>query len=159
MIIAAIVPQTLAKSDGVSPSGIKPYKGLIGSDSPFYGLKLFLQNADVSLTGNASERLHKQLAYGRERLEEAYAMSLTNNTGALDAALDEYVNEIEDINDTMDDENIDDIIDMVDRALQKIDQGSYGVCDRCGREISKGRLDALPYAVYCIDCQDIVEGR
>jgi DnaK suppressor protein len=41
----------------------------------------------------------------------------------------------------------------VERALDKIAAGTYGVCERCGREISVERLEALPWAVLCIDCK------
>jgi len=51
------------------------------------------------------------------------------------------------------------IIGRIDEAVGKIDQGTYGQCDRCGREIPKERLDAIPYAIYCVECQDIIEGR
>ncbi|MEN6373000.1 MAG: TraR/DksA C4-type zinc finger protein [Armatimonadota bacterium] len=57
------------------------------------------------------------------------------------------------------DENIDDMLEEIDRALEKIDAGNYGTCDRCGRDISKARLEAVPYAAFCIECQDLVEGR
>jgi DnaK suppressor protein len=36
------------------------------------------------------------------------------------------------------------------RALEKLDEGSYGTCDDCGRPISPGRLEALPWAVLCV---------
>ena len=42
-------------------------------------------------------------------------------------------------------------------ALQKIDDGSFGNCERCGEEISEKRLEALPFARYCIECQRAVE--
>ena len=42
-------------------------------------------------------------------------------------------------------------------ALQKIDDGSFGSCERCGETIGDKRLDALPFARYCIDCQRLVE--
>jgi DnaK suppressor protein len=38
----------------------------------------------------------------------------------------------------------------VDRALQKIDDGTYGICDRCGRLIPEERLDARPWSVLCV---------
>jgi DnaK suppressor protein len=42
-------------------------------------------------------------------------------------------------------------------ALQKIDAGSFGSCERCGEAIADKRLEALPFARYCIDCQRLVE--
>lgn len=56
-------------------------------------------------------------------------------------------------------DNYRDVIGRIDEAIGKIDRGTYGECDRCGREIMKGRLDAIPYAIYCVECQDIIEGR
>ena len=37
------------------------------------------------------------------------------------------------------------------RALEKLDEGTYGVCDVCGRPIGEGRLEALPWAVLCVE--------
>lgn len=40
-----------------------------------------------------------------------------------------------------------------DRAVAKIDAGTYGTCERCGSAISTERLEAIPWALLCIDCQ------
>jgi DnaK suppressor protein len=40
----------------------------------------------------------------------------------------------------------------VERALVKLDEGSYGRCDRCGSEIPEGRLEARPWSVLCVTC-------
>ncbi len=40
----------------------------------------------------------------------------------------------------------------VERALQKISDGTYGVCDGCGDAISDERLEAIPWATLCISC-------
>lgn len=48
------------------------------------------------------------------------------------------------------------LLDKIDDALKAIDEGSYGKCQTCGKEIDKERLDFLPYALNCIDCQDVV---
>lgn len=45
-----------------------------------------------------------------------------------------------------------DSLDDIDSALEKIDAGSYGTCEDCGRPISEARLEAMPAAHYCIDC-------
>lgn len=41
-------------------------------------------------------------------------------------------------------------VDVV-RAVEKLDEGTYGTCDVCGRPIPDGRLDALPWAVRCVE--------
>jgi RNA polymerase-binding transcription factor len=38
------------------------------------------------------------------------------------------------------------------RALAKIEEGTYGICDRCGRLIPEERLEARPWSVLCVDC-------
>jgi DnaK suppressor protein len=41
----------------------------------------------------------------------------------------------------------------VRRALAKLDEGSYGRCDRCGGPIGQERLEALPWAAQCVGCR------
>lgn len=41
----------------------------------------------------------------------------------------------------------------IDHALEKFDNGTYGTCDRCGKPIEQGRLEALPYANLCLECK------
>lgn len=43
-------------------------------------------------------------------------------------------------------------LDEVESALQKIEAGTYGVCEDCGKHITPARLEAKPAATYCIDC-------
>ena len=49
---------------------------------------------------------------------------------------------------------LEDRLKNVKRALEKIKEGTYGVCDKSGKNISKKRLDANPAAVMCIDHAD-----
>ena len=46
--------------------------------------------------------------------------------------------------------NLRDLLDKIDKAMSKIDEGTYGLCDRCGKPIEKARLKALPYANLCL---------
>ena len=46
--------------------------------------------------------------------------------------------------------NLRDLMERIDKALAKMDEGTYGLCDRCGKPIEKLRLKALPYANLCI---------
>jgi DnaK suppressor protein len=48
-------------------------------------------------------------------------------------------------------------IEMIEDALARLDAGTYGTCQRCSRKIARGRLDALPFAAYCIDCQELID--
>ena len=41
----------------------------------------------------------------------------------------------------------------VGRAIAKMDAGTYGTCERCGSAISADRLEAIPWAILCIDCK------
>lgn len=40
----------------------------------------------------------------------------------------------------------------VERALQKLEDGTYGTCEGCGKPIAEARLEAMPTAKFCIDC-------
>jgi DnaK suppressor protein len=44
-------------------------------------------------------------------------------------------------------------VEEIDRALEKLDAGTYGVCEKCGENIPKERLKALPYAALCVRCK------
>jgi DnaK suppressor protein len=45
-----------------------------------------------------------------------------------------------------------DVLGKVERALELIDEGTYGICESCGKSIPLNRLDVLPYATLCVDC-------
>ena len=44
----------------------------------------------------------------------------------------------------------------VEAAIARLDDGTYGACTRCGRPLAPERLEALPLAAHCIDCQRLV---
>ena len=49
------------------------------------------------------------------------------------------------------------ILRQIERALEKINEGSYGICDISGEEIPKARLDAMPYATTTVKAQEKLE--
>lgn len=49
------------------------------------------------------------------------------------------------------------ILQEIDRALKRLDDGSYGRCMHCEEAIPKPRLQAVPWTRYCVDCQERVE--
>ena len=56
-------------------------------------------------------------------------------------------------------ENLQDMLNKVRTALEKIEAGTYGVCDACGQGINKYRMEALPFATLCVDCQSRLEAQ
>jgi DnaK suppressor protein len=53
--------------------------------------------------------------------------------------------------------NAQELLDQVGAALQRMEAGIYGLCQRCGQPIDEERLDALPYATLCVTCQSDIE--
>jgi len=50
-------------------------------------------------------------------------------------------------------------LQLVDSALARIENGHYGVCMNCGKKIPQERLQAIPYAILCINCKSSEERR
>ena len=51
------------------------------------------------------------------------------------------------------------LINKIREALERIDEGMFGICETCGEEISVGRLKARPVTSHCIDCKTNAEKR
>jgi RNA polymerase-binding protein DksA len=56
-------------------------------------------------------------------------------------------------------ENSEHVLAEIEAALKRIEDDTYGVCSNCGKPIPEERLEALPWATLCIDCQRGREGR
>ena len=48
---------------------------------------------------------------------------------------------------------------QVERALERVDEGDYGICENCGRPIPAARLAAFPSATLCVNCKSLEERR
>jgi len=48
-------------------------------------------------------------------------------------------------------------VEQIENAIQKMDEGSYGICESCGEPIPAARLRALPSATYCVKCKEAME--
>ncbi|HYP27058.1 MAG TPA: TraR/DksA family transcriptional regulator [Blastocatellia bacterium] len=46
---------------------------------------------------------------------------------------------------------------LIEEALERIEEGTYGECINCGEEIAPKRIDAIPWTPHCIRCQELVE--
>jgi DnaK suppressor protein len=56
-------------------------------------------------------------------------------------------------------EEIMDLLDAIDHALQKIEDGTYGICDISGEDIPRSRLELIPWASLTVACQAMSEGE
>jgi len=54
-------------------------------------------------------------------------------------------------------DNAENLLAHIDAALARLDEGTYGRCERCGQPIAEERLEALPYATRCIECKRLEE--
>lgn len=101
-MLAALIPVSNANSGNQ-----KHYNGLIGADSPFYKAKIFIQELNIYLTFNNTNKLEKQMAYLNERLSESEDALDENNTGAYEAATGEYLKTLNKINRTLPADDVD----------------------------------------------------
>ncbi len=56
-------------------------------------------------------------------------------------------------------ENQSQLLEQIAAALQRVDAGSYGECQECGKPIPSERLDAIPYTPYCVKCAAQVQAE
>ncbi len=54
-------------------------------------------------------------------------------------------------------ENEEEALALVEAAMERIEEGVYGVCEECGAKIPKARLNAIPYAPNCVKCAEQLE--
>jgi len=100
---------------------------------------------------DAIDYLHEETPGSLEDETEEILGSSDNHlgdaaTGTLDREID-YTLE----------ENSEQVLQQIEEALARIDDGTYGTCSRCGKEIAEERLEARPWATLCIDCQRELE--
>ena len=50
-----------------------------------------------------------------------------------------------------------DVLQLIDEAIKRIDSREFGVCVNCSSEIKSTRLEAIPWAKYCLNCQELQE--
>jgi RNA polymerase-binding transcription factor len=55
--------------------------------------------------------------------------------------------------------NAEQMLEQVDKALERVADGTYGICENCGKPIPPERLEARPFATLCINCQQLREAH
>lgn len=54
-------------------------------------------------------------------------------------------------------ENDSKLVELIDAALERIEDEEFGVCKNCKKDVGIKRLEAIPWAKYCINCQELLE--
>lgn len=112
------------------------------------------------LLENELERLREELAEIEERSSRAMDVEIVSEvSGYEDHPADVASETFEREKDQAMVEALEATISRVELALEKLQQGTYGICDGCGKKIAKKRLDAVPYATLCVECQSRTETR
>jgi RNA polymerase-binding protein DksA len=114
-----------------------------------------------------TERFRGMLTEERRRVSNAIEHLHEVNSGSLEDETEEetYDNHLADsatatLNREIDytlEENSEHVLSAIDQALLRIENGTFGTCVRCGKPIAEERLEAIPYATRCIDCQRLAE--
>jgi DnaK suppressor protein len=114
------------------------------------------------MTAVDSERFRARLLEERQRVVDAIENIHTENPGSLGDETDDTQYQPNHLGDvataTFDremastlEDNSTHVLGEIDAALARIDDGTYGICQACGKPIDVERLEALPWATLCID--------
>jgi DnaK suppressor protein len=91
--------------------------------------------------------LHLRLAASRPRRDRIEAKDEADRATA---AVSSEMSAVENV-------HTEKLLRAVNYALDQIDAGTFGDCRNCGQEISRNRLEAIPWTRYCITCQEMID--
>jgi RNA polymerase-binding protein DksA len=114
--------------------------------------KLTAQEIDELRTRLESERgeLADQLTTIEDQAFAATQSDMSGDVGVDDESADAGTATFEREKELSIEQNVRDLIQKIDRALKRIEDGTYGICEVCGKPIEKARIKALPYVDLCI---------
>ena len=108
------------------------------------------------------EKLKKQLKEEHKRLKAQLSTFPVNDRGAIGYSThqaDDATEAFEQAKGLTLRQNTERLLKQVESALAGFEDGTYGLCRDCGRPIDLARLEALPYAQFCLKCQSKQERK
>jgi DnaK suppressor protein len=100
-----------------------------------------LQQRD-QLVGQVNENQSQTFNFDRENMQDPVDLAVNDREQTILLSINETERTL---------------LDQIDEALQRIEMGVYGECMNCGQPIGEPRLKAVPYALYDMRCQDLLE--
>ena len=104
----------------------------------------------VSRLMTEREELKAQLTTIEEDTFAVTQSDMSGDVGLDDESADAGTATFEREKDLSIENNVRDLLQKIDRALKRVEDGKYGMCERCGKPIEKARIKALPYVDLCI---------
>ena len=98
------------------------------------------------------ERLEDQIADYERDLEEARLTESSSDRSPDPGNAEASSMKLEYAKELSIEQNTLDLLSKANRALERIDAGTYGICESCGKAIPVERLDVLPYSTLCVEC-------
>lgn len=122
----------------------------------------------MALTSEQQQAFRERLVAERDRIgtdlreldDEIVALGQDENNvgaGVSNHIADNATDVMEQEKDLALSSNLRDRLRDTEHALERLDEGTYGICERCGKPISPERLDALPSATLCIECKALAD--
>ncbi len=109
-----------------------------------------------ALTKDQLRKIKRSLLQRRTQLSD----NLKSGLEEIESHEGHHLADLEDIDDVQDNDAVFEVVNVssstleqIDRALEKIEKGSYGICEDCNSAIAAERLRALPFATQCIECK------
>jgi RNA polymerase-binding protein DksA len=96
------------------------------------------------------EELQAQLTTIEEDTFAVTQSDMSGDVGLDDESADAGTATFEREKDLSIENNVRDLLQKIERALKRVEDGTYGMCERCGKPIEKARIKALPYVDLCI---------
>ena len=115
----------------------------------------------AKMSARQTEIIRKRLTERREEITNLYVHDLRAGQKLSDAGAEDLVDRANDAYNrefmlSLSGTERDALLE-VEQALERLDAGGFGECSHCGEKIPAKRLQAVPWARYCIDCQEQAE--
>lgn len=98
------------------------------------------------------ERLEEQIADYERDLEEARLTESSSDRSPDPGNAEASSMKLEYAKELSIEQNTLDLLSKANRALERVDAGTYGICETCGKAIPLERLEVLPYTTLCVEC-------